>query len=80
MGESSLVSATLFQTKLALYSSYVVGATIPRGLIPVASFWDTNDPYQYLRIDRRGRMDYAIFGGEDHKTGQDTAPQVDSAK
>ncbi len=70
LGETGLVSGTLFQTKLALYSSYVVGATIPRASIPIASFWDTNDPYQYLRVDRQGESDYAIFGGEDHKTGQ----------
>jgi glycine/D-amino acid oxidase-like deaminating enzyme/nitrite reductase/ring-hydroxylating ferredoxin subunit len=70
LGESGLVGGMLFQTKLALYSSYVVSAVIPRGSIPIASFWDTNDPYQYLRIDRHGASDYAIFGGEDHKTGQ----------
>jgi glycine/D-amino acid oxidase-like deaminating enzyme/nitrite reductase/ring-hydroxylating ferredoxin subunit len=70
LGESGLIKGMLFQTKLALYSSYVVGAVVPRGSIPIASFWDTNDPYQYLRVDRRGESDYAIFGGEDHKTGQ----------
>ena len=70
LGESGLVGGMLFQTKLSLYSSYVVGAAIPRGSIPIASFWDTNDPYQYLRVDRHGESDYAIFGGEDHKTGQ----------
>jgi glycine/D-amino acid oxidase-like deaminating enzyme/nitrite reductase/ring-hydroxylating ferredoxin subunit len=70
LGESGLFGGMMFQTKLSLYSSYVVGATVPRGSIPIASFWDTNDPYQYLRIDRHGPSDYAIFGGEDHKTGQ----------
>ena len=70
LGESSLITGAFFQTKLALYSSYVVGGTVPRGSIPIASFWDTNDPYQYLRVDRHGDSDYAIFGGEDHKTGQ----------
>ena len=70
LGESGLLGGTLFQTKLSLYSSYVVGAVIPRGSIPIASFWDTNDPYQYLRVDRHGASDYVIFGGEDHKTGQ----------
>ena len=70
LGESGLLAGTLFQTKLSLYSSYVVGATVPRGSIPIASFWDTNDPYQYLRVDRRETSDYAIFGGADHKTGQ----------
>jgi glycine/D-amino acid oxidase-like deaminating enzyme/nitrite reductase/ring-hydroxylating ferredoxin subunit len=70
MGEAGVASATLFQTKLALYTSYVLGAKIPRNSIPIASYWDTNDPYQYLRIDRHQDFDYAIFGGEDHKTGQ----------
>lgn len=76
LGETGLVSGTLFQTKLALYTSYVLGARIPRGSIPVASFWDTNDPYNYLRVDRHQDFDYAIFGGEDHKTGQ--APDTES--
>lgn len=69
-GESGAISGTAFQTKLALYTSYAVGARVPRGSIPRASFWDTNDPYQYLRVDRHGDEDYAILGGEDHKTGQ----------
>jgi glycine/D-amino acid oxidase-like deaminating enzyme/nitrite reductase/ring-hydroxylating ferredoxin subunit len=71
MGKTGLVNATLFQTKLAPYSSYVVGAKLPRGAVPEASFWDTSDPYYYLRIDRGTRHDYAIFGGLDHKTGQE---------
>ena len=70
LGESSLIAGMIFQMKLSLYSSYVVGAKVPRDSVPIASFWDTNDPYQYLRVDRCGRSDYAIFGGEDHKTGQ----------
>lgn len=69
-GESGILSSVTFQTKLALYTSYVVGARVPRDSIPRASFWDTNDPYQYLRVDRHGDEDYAILGGEDHKTGQ----------
>lgn len=75
MGESGLVSSVLFQTKLALYTSYAIGARVPRGSIPIASFWDTNDPYLYLRVDGGPEADYAILGGEDHKTGQvvDTA-------
>ena len=70
VGEAGMASATLFQTKLALYTSYAIGAKLPRGGVPIASFWDTNDPYNYLRVDRRPDFDYAIFGGEDHKTGQ----------
>ena len=71
VGTVSLLKATLFQTKLALYTSYVVGARIPSGLLPEASYWDSADPYYYLRIDPGRTHDYAIFGGEDHKTGQE---------
>jgi glycine/D-amino acid oxidase-like deaminating enzyme/nitrite reductase/ring-hydroxylating ferredoxin subunit len=72
IGKSSLVSATVLQTKLALYSSYVVGGLLPAGTIPHGLYWDTSDPYHYLRVEpqRLHNADYAIFGGEDHKTGQ----------
>jgi glycine/D-amino acid oxidase-like deaminating enzyme/nitrite reductase/ring-hydroxylating ferredoxin subunit len=76
IGKSSLATATLFQTKLFLYTSYVIGAKIPPGVAPVACFWDTADPYSYLRVHRRGEIDYAILGGEDHKTGQNPEPSM----
>jgi glycine/D-amino acid oxidase-like deaminating enzyme/nitrite reductase/ring-hydroxylating ferredoxin subunit len=70
IGKSNIVSATLFQTKLALYSSYAIGGKVPSGAIPEGSYWDTSDPYYYLRVHSQRDHDYAIFGGEDHKTGQ----------
>lgn len=75
-GVTNMLPASLFQTKLAAYSSYVVGAKVPKGKYPHASFWDTSDPYYYLRIDGHPRYDYAIFGGEDHKTGQHDDPET----
>ena len=69
-GNTGLLPALLFQSKLSLYTSYAIGAKIPSGVIPEAAFWDTSKPYYYLRVDRRPGHDYAIFGGEDHKTGQ----------
>jgi glycine/D-amino acid oxidase-like deaminating enzyme/nitrite reductase/ring-hydroxylating ferredoxin subunit len=71
MGKSGVLSATLLQTKLFLYTSYIVGARVEGGELPEAMFWDTGDPYYYLRIDRHPGYDYVIFGGEDHKTGQE---------
>jgi Rieske Fe-S protein len=53
-----------------LYSTYVLGGRVPSGTIPDALFWDTADPYNYLRLDPRRDFDYVIFGGKDHKTGQ----------
>jgi glycine/D-amino acid oxidase-like deaminating enzyme/nitrite reductase/ring-hydroxylating ferredoxin subunit len=72
MGNAGMVSATLFQTKLALYTSYVIGGRMKNGRIPDALFWDTADPYHYLRLTpgRDGADDVVIFGGEDGKTGQ----------
>jgi glycine/D-amino acid oxidase-like deaminating enzyme/nitrite reductase/ring-hydroxylating ferredoxin subunit len=69
-GKTPLIRATLFQTKLALYTSYVAAGTVPPGTVPEALFWDTNDPYNYLRVDHRGNDELLIFGGQDIKTGQ----------
>ena len=75
MGKTDLASATLLQTKLYLYTSYVVGGSVPKGTLPDLLFWDNADPYHYLRIDARSDHDFAIFGGNDHKTGQATDEQ-----
>src|SRR5262245_60097269 len=69
-GNAGTLGATLFQTKLSLYTSYVVGGRVSKGHVPDALFWDTQDPYHYLRVEPRRDHDYVIFGGEDHKTGQ----------
>lgn len=71
VGRSGLLSAALFQTKLFLYTSYALGAKLPNKLLPEALFWDTEEPYHYLRVNRKRGSDYVIFGGEDHKTGQE---------
>ena len=70
VGVSGIASATEFQTKLALYTSYVIAGRVPCGTIPDALFWDTSDPYHYLRVETHRDYDLIIFGGEDHKTGQ----------
>jgi glycine/D-amino acid oxidase-like deaminating enzyme/nitrite reductase/ring-hydroxylating ferredoxin subunit len=79
VGTTGFAAASLLQTKLSLYSSYVVGGRIALGTAQEALFWDTDQPYHYLRIDRHSDHEYAIFGGEDHKTGQvvDTSSRFD---
>lgn len=69
-GVSGLTGATLLQSRLAPYSSYAVGGLLPRGAAPAACFWDTSDPYYFLRTASSPEADYVIFGGLDHKTGQ----------
>ena len=51
MGTTGAVTAALFQSKLALYTSYVLGARVPKGTVPEGLWWDTSDPYDYLRVD-----------------------------
>ncbi|MEJ7605151.1 MAG: FAD-dependent oxidoreductase [Bryobacteraceae bacterium] len=58
-------------TKQAAYRTYVIGVHIPRGSVPTALYWDTPDPYHYVRLQPLSdRHDVLIVGGEDHKTGQ----------
>jgi glycine/D-amino acid oxidase-like deaminating enzyme/nitrite reductase/ring-hydroxylating ferredoxin subunit len=73
VGLASVISATLLQTKLSLYTSYALGARVPSDTLPEALFWDTREPYDYLRVDRYRSFDYVVYGGEDHKTGQSKA-------
>jgi glycine/D-amino acid oxidase-like deaminating enzyme/nitrite reductase/ring-hydroxylating ferredoxin subunit len=63
-------------TKQAAYRTYVIGAVIPAGAVPKVLYWDTQDPYHYVRLQASRREagdaneDILIVGGEDHKTGQ----------
>jgi glycine/D-amino acid oxidase-like deaminating enzyme/nitrite reductase/ring-hydroxylating ferredoxin subunit len=70
MGNTGFVSATMFQSKLYPYSSYVVAGKIAAAGLSNASYWDTADPYRYLRLEVDGDTTRVIYGGEDHKTGQ----------
>ncbi|HKQ99278.1 MAG TPA: FAD-dependent oxidoreductase [Pyrinomonadaceae bacterium] len=67
-------------TKQAPYITYVIGARVPSGSVTKALYWDTPDPYHYVRIEsvnahskdtgENEEYDLLIVGGEDHKTGQ----------
>jgi glycine/D-amino acid oxidase-like deaminating enzyme/nitrite reductase/ring-hydroxylating ferredoxin subunit len=67
---SATLPAMFLQTKLAAYSTYAVGGPVPHRKYPRALFWDTADPYLYIRIQEGEHDDYVIVGGADHKTGQ----------
>jgi glycine/D-amino acid oxidase-like deaminating enzyme/nitrite reductase/ring-hydroxylating ferredoxin subunit len=57
-------------TKQAPYSTYVIAASVPVGAVRRALYWDTADPYHYVRLHVDGERAYLIVGGEDHKSGQ----------
>jgi len=55
------------QTRVAAYRSYVIAVHLENQDIPTGLFWDTEDPYNYIR----SYGELAIIGGRDHKTGQE---------
>ncbi len=67
-------------TKQAPYHTYAIGARTAPGAITAALYWDTEDPYHYVRLQRTTNrelggdndepVDIVIAGGEDHKAGQ----------
>ncbi|MBC8646636.1 MAG: FAD-dependent oxidoreductase [Thermoanaerobaculia bacterium] len=63
-------------TKQAPYRTYVIGARVPAGSIPAALYWDTSDPYHYVRLQHESGAgeEILIVGGEDHKTGHEENP------
>lgn len=67
----------VIHTKQAAYQTYVVGFKVPKDQAVKALFWDTLDPYHYVRFGRMKDQphDVLIVGGEDHKTGQDQHPE-----
>jgi glycine/D-amino acid oxidase-like deaminating enzyme len=57
-------------TKQAPYRTFAIGLSVPGGTITRALYWDTPDPYHYVRLQDAGELEILIVGGEDHKTGQ----------
>jgi Rieske Fe-S protein len=58
-------------TKQAPYRTYAMAFELPRGALPDALYWDTLDPYHYVRLQPGSNdQDILIVGGEDHKSGQ----------
>jgi hypothetical protein len=61
-------------TKQAAYRTYMIGVPVPSATIYDALYWDTADPFHYVRlvktVDSEKSRDVLLIGGEDHKTGQ----------
>ena len=70
-------------TKQAPYMTYAMAFGVPKGAVARGLYWDTHDPYHYVRLQTLTPRDMGdqllgdpdseellIVGGEDHKTGQ----------
>jgi glycine/D-amino acid oxidase-like deaminating enzyme/nitrite reductase/ring-hydroxylating ferredoxin subunit len=65
----------VMHTKQAAYRTYVIAGPVLKNSVPKALYYDTLDPYHYVRIYSEDNQDVLIIGGEDHKTGQDNYPE-----
>lgn len=69
---SPITDVVAVHTKQFPYRTYALAATIPPGAVAPALYWDTMDPYHYIRMYGDNLV---IIGGEDHKTGHETNPE-----
>lgn len=68
---SPIANRIVVHDKQGPYRTYAFAAEIKRGALPDALYWDTEDPYHYVRLQPgKAGKDYIIVGGEDHKTGE----------
>jgi glycine/D-amino acid oxidase-like deaminating enzyme/nitrite reductase/ring-hydroxylating ferredoxin subunit len=68
---SPIVDRYALHTKMAPYRTYAVAFAINKDALPDALYWDTEDPYHYVRLQPGARgKNFVIVGGEDHKTGE----------
>jgi glycine/D-amino acid oxidase-like deaminating enzyme/nitrite reductase/ring-hydroxylating ferredoxin subunit len=64
----------MIHAKQAAYRTYVIAGLVPKHSIPAGLYYDTLDPYHYVRLQLHATdstKEWLIVGGEDHKTGQD---------
>jgi glycine/D-amino acid oxidase-like deaminating enzyme/nitrite reductase/ring-hydroxylating ferredoxin subunit len=74
--DAPIVGSTLLDTKLRANRTYVLAAKVPDSQLVGGVFWDTADPYHYLRAATTHAGPVMLIGGEDHRTGADTEPEA----
>lgn len=67
---SAMNNLFFLQTKMAPYRSYALAVKLEKPLLP-GLYYDTADPYHYVRSYASPEGELAIIGGEDHKVGQE---------
>jgi len=77
---ASITDMVQTHAKQAPYRTFAIAAVVPRGTVSPGLYWDTPDPYHYVRVQTldephpgvlKGDIlyDALIVGGEDFKTG-----------
>ncbi len=69
---SPISDMVVTHAKMAPYRTCVVAFAVPKGSVEDALFWDTLDPYHYVRLQPMDdARDALIVGGEDFKTAHE---------
>jgi Rieske Fe-S protein len=61
----------LLDSKVRANRSYMLAARLSTAAVPHGLFWDTDEPYHYIRTALHDRGPVLMIGGEDHRTGTD---------
>jgi glycine/D-amino acid oxidase-like deaminating enzyme/nitrite reductase/ring-hydroxylating ferredoxin subunit len=74
---SPFTNRLVLQLKESQYRTFVICVALPANEMEEALYWDTNDPYHYVRpvASPSAHSQYVLIGGEDHMTGQKSAPK-----
>jgi glycine/D-amino acid oxidase-like deaminating enzyme/nitrite reductase/ring-hydroxylating ferredoxin subunit len=64
------LNRVFLHTKLYAYRTYAVAGRL-EGPLEAGLYYDSRDPYHYIRTQRMEGVDYVIVGGEDHKVGSE---------
>jgi glycine/D-amino acid oxidase-like deaminating enzyme/nitrite reductase/ring-hydroxylating ferredoxin subunit len=78
----AITSRFNMQLREAAYRTYMVALEIPHGYVPHGLYYDTCEPYHYIRVqpaEDGGDRESLLVGGEDHRVGQ-SDPEVHLAK
>ena len=68
---SPIVDRVALHSKMSPYRTYVIGFAIAKDRLPDALYWDTEEPYHYVRLQPGDNgKDFVLVGGEDHRSGQ----------
>jgi glycine/D-amino acid oxidase-like deaminating enzyme/nitrite reductase/ring-hydroxylating ferredoxin subunit len=68
---NSPINEVKIHFKQAPYRTYAIAGRLPAGSVADALYWDTLDPYHYVRLQPADESSvWLISGGEDHKTGE----------
>jgi len=67
---SPISDYVIMHLKQSAYRTFVIGLRIPTKSVTAGLYWNTAQPYKYIRIQHMDGHDVLLVGGEDHKTGQ----------